>query len=180
MKKTMLIGASAVIAAFAIFMGAVLAAEGRKEAVKPPEGHPLDELWSGYYFALPTTNGMQDDDFQNPGMTWYDVGETLWSEKDGKAGKACSECHKKADMKGVGARYPIYYEPWKKLINTENRINLCREKFIPFSIDYTELKIGTREHGRLRRDKQDCIVGLDRPRQFTFISQSLGITDKFV
>ena len=51
---------------------------------------------------------------------------------DGKEGKSCKSCHGDAakSMKGVGARYPVYYERWKKMINVENRINLCREKFM--------------------------------------------------
>ena len=108
------------------FAGAGLAADGKSKPVTPPDGHPLDELWSGYHFAKPDTNAMQDDDFANPGMTWFDIGEANWSTKDGEAGKSCSECHKVEDMKGVGATFPIYDEKRKSLVNVENRINFCR------------------------------------------------------
>jgi len=102
-----LISAMAAIAMLGISAGGALAAEGKKQSIKPVAGSPLEELWSGYHYAKPDTNAMQDDDFGNPGMTWYDIGETNWSKKDGEAGKSCSECHKTEDMKGVGARYPI-------------------------------------------------------------------------
>ncbi|MGI9387266.1 MAG: sulfur oxidation c-type cytochrome SoxA, partial [Methyloligellaceae bacterium] len=86
------------------------AADGKNAALKPAvKDHPLTELWSGYHYAKKETREMQDDDFANPAMTWYDIGEENWSKTDGEAGKACAECHKPADdsMKGIGARYPI-------------------------------------------------------------------------
>lgn len=107
-----------------------MAADGKSEPVATAEGHPLSELWSGYHFATKETQAMQDDEFANPGMAWYDVGEELWSKVDGEAKKSCASCHNdaRASMRGAGARYPVYYEPWKKLINVEQRVNLCREK----------------------------------------------------
>ena len=65
-------------------------------------------------------------------MAWNDIGAAEWTKVDGKAGKSCAECHKDAavSMKGVGARFPIYFAPQKKMINIENRINLCRTKFM--------------------------------------------------
>jgi sulfur-oxidizing protein SoxA len=52
----------------------------------------------------------------------------LWDAVDGEAGKACASCHDDAaeSMAEVGASYPVYYEPRGKLINIEQRINLCR------------------------------------------------------
>ncbi len=110
--------------------GAMAAADGKTKPVKPKsKDHPLSEIWSGYHYAKRETQAMQDDDFANPGMAWYDIGAELWTKKDGTKGKACADCHKDAatSMKGVGARYPVYYKPWKKLIGLEARINLCRE-----------------------------------------------------
>ena len=130
MKNRMLIAGAVAIAAFGISIGGTLAADGKKEAVKPAAGHPLDELWSGYKYAKPDTNAMQDDDFENPGMTWYDIGETNWSKKEGEAGKSCAECHKVDDMKGVGARYPIVDAKLNKLMNVEERVNYCRKTYM--------------------------------------------------
>ena len=131
MKTRTLIGGIAAIAMLGISSGGVLAAEdGKKKSLKPVAGSPLDEIFSGYYYASKETQAMQDDDFENPAMTWYDIGETNWSKKDGEAGKACAECHKVADMKGVGARYPIFDEKLKKLMNVEERVNYCRETYM--------------------------------------------------
>jgi sulfur-oxidizing protein SoxA len=83
---------------------------------------------SGYTYATPDTREIQDDDFNNPAFLWVDTGEELWSQVEGEAGKSCASCHEDAEstMKGVGASYPVYYEPSKKPINLEQRINLCR------------------------------------------------------
>lgn len=125
--------AVAVMVAGLLSASAVAEPDGRTEAVKPPSTeHPYPELWSGSHFAAESTQEMQDDDVGNPAMPWYDIGEELWSKREGEANKSCQDCHGDAakSMKNVGATYPIYYAPWKKLINVENRINLCREKFM--------------------------------------------------
>src|ERR1700751_4344829 len=71
---------------------------------------PLDQRRSGYSFMGPDTRAMQDDDTSNPGMLFVLDGETLWNQKLGAAGKACSDCHgdAKESMKGVTARYPAF------------------------------------------------------------------------
>ncbi len=68
--------------------------DGKTAPIKPQaKDHPLTELWSGYYFAKKDTQGMQNDDFENPAMTWHDTGEALWTKVDGKEGKSCKSCH---------------------------------------------------------------------------------------
>jgi len=83
---------------------------------------------SGYSFAAPETQAMQDDDFSNPGMLVTDYGGDLWSTPAGEANKSCEDCHGDASesMKGVKTRYPTYYQPTGKMINLELRINECR------------------------------------------------------
>lgn len=83
---------------------------------------------SGYTFAEPETRAMQDDDFQNPGFLWVERGQALWSKAEGEAGKSCESCHGKAEagMKGVGATYPKFDAKAGKVVNLEQRINLCR------------------------------------------------------
>lgn len=85
---------------------------------------------SGYFWATPETQEMQDDDFSNPGYPTVDEAAEAWEMVDGTAGKSCASCHGDAEesMKGVGARYPIYDEVTKKPINIELRINRCREE----------------------------------------------------
>lgn len=68
------------------------------------------------------TRAMQDDDATNPGMLWVLDGEALWGRKAGAADKACADCHQ--SMKGVATRYPSLHS--EKLINLDQRINLCR------------------------------------------------------
>ncbi|MGI9387294.1 MAG: sulfur oxidation c-type cytochrome SoxA [Methyloligellaceae bacterium] len=108
-------------------------ADGKSKPVaSPSDDHPLTDIWSGYHYADKSIQDMQDDDIKNPGMAWYVHGEKLWKREEGEAKKACATCHNVAQnsMKGVAARYPIYYGPRKKLINLENRINECRAKFL--------------------------------------------------
>ncbi len=119
--------------------------DGKSKPVRSTvPGHPLKEIWSGYHFLSKELQGMQDDDIENPGMHWYDIGEVQWNKPNGQANKACATCHNKAEvsMKGVGVRYPVYNKLAKKLINIENRINFCREKFMkapPFAYGTDEL-----------------------------------------
>jgi len=90
--------------------------------------YQVGEKRSGYTFAAAETRSIQDDDFENPAMLWVDTGQELWDAVDGEAGKACASCHEDAadTMAEVGATYPVYYEPRGKLINIEQRINICR------------------------------------------------------
>lgn len=85
---------------------------------------------SGYFWATPETQAMQDDDFSNPGYPTVDAAAEAWDTVEGTAGKSCVSCHGDAaeSMKTVGARYPIFDEVTKKPINVELRINRCREE----------------------------------------------------
>lgn len=88
------------------------------------------ELKSGYEFATPETQAMQDDDFSNPAFLWVDVGEEQWSTVDGEAGKSCAACHG-ADasvMKGVSTTYPKYSPEDGKLRALQHQINYERTK----------------------------------------------------
>lgn len=85
------------------------------------------EAKSGYYWAGPETQAMQDDDFVNPGMLWVETGLEEWNKKEGDAGKSCASCHGKPEsMKGVAAEYPKYNAELKKPLNMELQINKCR------------------------------------------------------
>ncbi len=120
-------GIAAALAAM-VLSAPALAGDGKTHAMKQSiKGHPLDELYSGFYFASKETQAMQGDDFENPAMTWYDIGEANWSKAEGEAGKSCANCHKPGELKGVAARYPAYDEKLKKLVNVEDRINNCRK-----------------------------------------------------
>lgn len=106
--------------------------------------YAVGEIRSGYTYAAPETRAIQDDDFANPAMLTVDYGAEMWSAADGEANKSCADCHGDASesMKGVGAKYPVYYEPWGKMINLELRINECRKdnmKAEPWKYESKEL-----------------------------------------
>ena len=116
----------AVVLASGLFIGAcgAVLAQGDGEMAK----YTVGDLRSGYTYATPETQAIQDDDFANPSFLWVDYGAELWEDVNGEAGKACSTCHADAEdsMKGVGARYPIFSAELGKPISLEQRINKCR------------------------------------------------------
>lgn len=90
---------------------------------------PPDSRRSGFDFMSPSTQAMQRDDTQNPGMLWVKDGEALWERKAGKSDKACITCHAAAasSMRGVAARYPAIDDIFKRPVTLSQRINLCRQ-----------------------------------------------------
>lgn len=130
-KKTVIIIGMVIGALSAGLAGMSYAGDGRNKSVAPlDKTNPLSNLWSGYYYAKPETRAFQDDDFENPGMLYVEEGATLWDKKAPNK-KSCATCHKNPahSMGEAATRYPIYYAPKKRLINLEQRINLCRSKF---------------------------------------------------
>jgi sulfur-oxidizing protein SoxA len=89
---------------------------------------PLADRRSGYELMGRETRAMQDDDATNPGMLWVLDGEALWKRNEGAAAKACADCHGEAgkSMRGVAARFPAFDSSLKKLLDLDQRINLCR------------------------------------------------------
>lgn len=94
--------------------------------------HIVGDKISGYVFASPETQAMQDDDFENPGMLAVQDGESEWAKVEGAAGKSCASCHGDAEksMKGVSVSYPKYEPKLGKLASIEHRINLCRTEYM--------------------------------------------------
>ena len=63
-------------------------------------------------------------------MFWVENGETIWNKKEGINGLSCNTCHGESNsMKGVSLKYPKVLKGNKKLINLEQRINMCRKKW---------------------------------------------------
>lgn len=93
-----------------------------------PEGHPLDEVISGWHYRTPETQVLETDTFQNPGMLAVEEGGEIWETVEGTEGKSCATCHGDASesMAGVGANYPKWDEDSGKPINIELQINKCR------------------------------------------------------
>lgn len=131
-----------------------------------------DDRRSGYTFLTPETQALQNDDFANPGLLWVEQGGRLWSEPAGAANQSCEGCHGDAAtaMKGVAAHYPKYDEGAGRVINLEQRINLCRtehQKAEPFAYESTDLLsmtafVGTQSRG----EKVD--VAIDGPAAASF------------
>ncbi|MBX2836824.1 MAG: sulfur oxidation c-type cytochrome SoxA [Gammaproteobacteria bacterium] len=94
----------------------------------PPEGHPLDEVISGWHYRTDSTRAMETDTFDNPGMLGVSQGEDIWNTVEGTAGKSCASCHDDAavSMADVGASYPKWDAKNGRPINVELQINHCR------------------------------------------------------
>jgi sulfur-oxidizing protein SoxA len=96
-------------------------------AITAPQGSPYPWLFSGYHVVNEQIQAIQDDDDINPAFLTVEDGARLWSTAEGAAGRSCANCHGTVgSMEGVGIRYPVFHEPSGKLINLEQRINLCR------------------------------------------------------
>ena len=59
---------------------------------------------SGYTYAQPETQAIQDDDFENPAFLLVDLAAELWEKTEGEAGKACTSCHEDAVERPDGLR----------------------------------------------------------------------------
>jgi sulfur-oxidizing protein SoxA len=91
-------------------------------------GERPSPLKSGIEFTSGQVRALQRDDVENPGMLWVTRGESMWQTVTGTAGQSCAGCHQRAEtsMKGVAARYPLYDAAAGRVVNLENRINMCR------------------------------------------------------
>ncbi|MFN7025147.1 MAG: sulfur oxidation c-type cytochrome SoxA [Pseudorhizobium sp.] len=95
---------------------------------KAPEGHPIDEVLSGWVLRETETRATEADSFANPGMLSVERGEEIWNTVDGTAGKSCASCHNDASetMKDVGAHFPKWDAASNQPKNLELQINQCR------------------------------------------------------
>jgi sulfur-oxidizing protein SoxA len=87
-----------------------------------------DPRRSGFDFMSPSTQAMQRDDTQNPGMLWVQEGASLWDRPAGRSALACVDCHGPAaiGMRGVATRYPAFDAATQQAMNLGQRINQCR------------------------------------------------------
>ena len=155
-NKLILAAAAAAVAASGMAIS-VVSAEPSEDALvidgeikiitrtKAPEGHPFDEVLSGWHYRTPETRALEADSFQNPGMLYVERGEEIWNTVEGEAGKSCASCHGDASetMAGVAAAYPKWDADAKRPINMELQINKCREnnmKAEPYKFDAAEQK----------------------------------------
>ncbi len=105
-----------------------------------PGAAAAEEPVSGYAYMAPETRTLQDDDFENPGMLWVDIGQRLWAAPAATGG-SCADCHGDvAGMHGVGTAYPKWNPAEGRIVSLEQQINLCRttrqgESAFPYSSD---------------------------------------------
>jgi L-cysteine S-thiosulfotransferase len=138
--------------AFVLVSVAIASAANTAPAAETPAGAPLatqsptgrEARRSGFEFMSPSTQAMQKDDTQNPGMLWVKDGEALWNRNAGKTDKSCAGCHGAVpvSMRGVAARYPAFDAPLQRPVNLAERINLCRkdhQKADPLAAESQEL-----------------------------------------
>ena len=107
-------------------------------------GPTPDARRSGYDFMSASTQAMQRDDAQNPGMLWVKDGEGLWNRKLGPVNRSCADCHgdATASMRGVAARYPAFDEQQRRAVDLRQRINGChqnRQQAVPFVAESQDL-----------------------------------------
>ncbi len=103
---------------------AVAAALAATVAAGVPAAEPRQ---SGFDFMSASTQALQKDDAQNPGMLWVQDGQALWSQRSGATGKSCTDCHGAlAKMRGVAPRYPAQSTASGRVVNLAQRINQCR------------------------------------------------------
>ncbi len=85
---------------------------------------------------LPTPSG-QNFDIAGEDFTLADIyiekGEALFN-KPAKNGKSCASCHTAnsglaSDLKGAASTYPKYNTELKRVIDVEQRINICQKKY---------------------------------------------------
>jgi len=86
-----------------------------------------NELKSGAYFSREETRDIEKDEFENPGMIWVERGSELFNKKMGIKNNSCANCHSQDNnyLKGVATFYPKIHQ--NKLINLEQKINMCLE-----------------------------------------------------
>ena len=94
------------------------------------QGAGPDTRRSGFEDMSPSTQALQRDDTQNPGMLWVTEGEDLWGRRFGVSNRSCADCHGNAatSMRGVAARYPAWDALERRAVDLGGRIQLCRER----------------------------------------------------
>src|SRR3546814_15809423 len=58
-----------------------------------PEGHPFDEVLSGWLYRTAETRALEADSCANPAMLYVEQGEAPWNTVVGDVGKASAACH---------------------------------------------------------------------------------------
>jgi sulfur-oxidizing protein SoxA len=167
----LLVATIALLAGYVSLSGAAWA-QNRPLAAPDSGGGPLRELISGYDFSPVNVRALQDDDFDNPGFAWVAKGEANWRTVEGSAGESCGTCHGLSSdaMRGKAATFPKFYQPESKVINLEQRINICRRDKMgapPWAYESEEL-LGMTAFLRLQSRGLPADIRVDGPAKVAF------------
>jgi sulfur-oxidizing protein SoxA len=95
-----------------------------KQALAPPARPPLRTPRERIYVS--------DEDF-SMADSYVEAGKALF-EKAGHNGRSCADCHGTGKegpaLSKAAARYPKYNEAQGRMVNLEQRINMCRAKYM--------------------------------------------------
>ncbi len=117
-------------AAFAIPALAGVQAQAQSNAQPGQAPAPLRVIIPDEEFVPAAVRAKQSDDFDNPAFPFVQAGEAAWGKTEGKANKACKDCHGAAPEQRVTtavASYPAYASDAKRVVTLPMRINFCRE-----------------------------------------------------
>jgi sulfur-oxidizing protein SoxA len=127
----------------------LFAAKAQSPAGGMPPAHaenPLKELIPGRRFVPGDIAAQQADDFDNPAFPLILEAEKLFDVAEGLGGKSCASCHGNGrgliPVTRAAASYPQFHDETKRVINLEQRINMCRERGMraaPWSAESPEL-----------------------------------------
>ncbi len=105
------------------------------------EGH-LETVVSDWEIQSETAREMQKTDAKNPGITAAARAKPLWDTAEGRAEKACADCHGSVeDMAGVVAEFPKWNNGLQSVVTLQMQVNDCRVarmKADPWPADATQ------------------------------------------
>ena len=103
--------------------------KGTANILKPTaEDHPLSGIVSGLDFRQPQIREMWEDDFSNPGMISYDIGDTVFHQSMGTANASLADVWQECagvSVEEAGHTYPRYHSKAGKVITIEQQVNYC-------------------------------------------------------
>src|SRR3546814_10972873 len=101
-KKLILAAATAVVASGAAMVASAdpvddeLVIDGEIPMVirtEAPEGHPFDEVLSGWLYRTAETRALEEDRFANPAMPYVQQGQAIRNPVDGEVGQSWPPRH---------------------------------------------------------------------------------------
>lgn len=150
-------------------------------------GNGPDTRRSGFDDMGASTQAMQRDDTQNPGMLWVQDGADLWGRRAGRSDRSCADCHSDAarSMRGVAPRYPAFDTARGTALTLGQRIQQCRVErqqapaAVPESREWLALEsfVATQSRGLPIAPDRDARLADLRQRGAALFTQRMGQLD---